>query len=291
MASIKILVVFHKTIDQRLIFEYFSKEEIQKWFVMYAVNQNQVDKRIIYQDGSEEVVDGVKNGLVIEASLGKHDPELQRQGFMETSCYIHLLANNMYPEVEWIGVTQYDMRWTKKSANLLRNLSVPEEGVFLSAVKKLLRMDFSSKHKLTVYAQIAGTVMYSDGSFNPMASVSTFNWSYLLQSYNQFFMTNWEVKDLVGLPLTLWQTYLMPRGLFMEMSGWLTKLTDEVAPWANIEPYETHWGVLGGYTERAEGLFMALRVLSGQIKIKPLYLHHDEEVAKNLNVQKEHYAN
>ena len=291
MVSIKILVVFHKSIDQRLIFEHFSKEEIQKWFVMYAVNQNQIDKKIIYQDGSEEMVDGAKNGLVIEASLGRYDPELQRQGFMETSCFIHVLANNLYPETEWIGVTQYDMRWTKKSANLLRSLSASEEGFFSRLVKKLLRMDFSSKRKLTVYAQIAGTVMYGDGSFNPMASISTFNWKYLLQSYNQFFKTHWKAKDLIGLPLTLWQTYLMPRSLFMEMSEWLTKLANEVAPWANREPYETHWGVLGGYTERAEGLFMALRVLSGEIKIKPLYLHHDEEVAKNLNVHKEHYAN
>lgn len=61
-------------------------------------------------------------------------------------------------------------------------------------------------------------------------------------------------------------------------------------PWANAAPYETHWGVLGGYTERAESLFMALRHRAKEINIRPLYLEHDDQIPTALGISKDHYG-
>ena len=67
-------------------------------------------------------------------------------------------------------------------------------------------------------------------------------------------------------------------------------LAYEVEPWANLAPYETHWGVLGGYTERAESLFMALRHRASEIEIRPLYLEHDDKIPVALGIHKNHYG-
>ena len=36
------------------------------------------------------------------------------------------------------------------------------------------------------------------------------------------------------------------------------KLVDEIYPWSNQPPYETHFGSIGGYTERALAIFNAI---------------------------------
>jgi hypothetical protein len=52
VSKIKIFLVFHKTLDERLNLHEFSAEEIQKWFVPYAVNIEKTPKEFILKDGS-----------------------------------------------------------------------------------------------------------------------------------------------------------------------------------------------------------------------------------------------
>jgi hypothetical protein len=294
MTTIKIFVVFHQTVDQGLIFPYFTDEEITQWFVMYGVNIDKDNKKIITKQGNQESNLDALPGVTLEYNLPIHDPEIQRQGFMETSCFLHILSNQLASDADLIGVTQYDMRWTKKSSRLLRKINTQSafdhwQSVIKDRTKKLLNPHYQTPQ--TVYAQVDGKVINNNGIFNPMASVSTFNWAYLIESYNRYFHTNWLLKDLQGQPLTLWQTYLMPRELFISLAGWLKLFIKEVAPWANQPPYKTHWGVLGGFSERAEALFIALQAKAGKIIVRPLYLEHDENIPKQLDIRKEHYGN
>lgn len=292
MSSLKIFVVFHKSLDQRLIFPHFTSEEILQWFIMYGVNIEKLDKVVINKSGQLDTTLDADRGVTLEYQLPIHDPKFQQLGYMETSCYMHVLLNNLSPDADLIGVTQYDMRWTNKSTKLIRKIASDKHQYslferFLQQCKKLIRPEY--KPPYIVYAQVGGLIMNNSGQFNPMASTSTFNWPYLLQSYNEFFGSNWVMDDLRGQPLTLWQTYLMPRTLFIQLSGWLYKFIEEVSSWANKPPYETHWGVLGGYTERAEALFIALQAKSGALIVRPLMLEHDEAIPKQLYITKEHY--
>ena len=293
MSSLKVFVVFHQTLDQGLIFPYFTDEEIAKWFMFYGVNIEKDNKKIINKDGSENTTLTNASGVTLEYELDSYNPELQQLGYMETSCFLHILSNDLFPELDLIGVTQYDMRWTEKSANLLRKIASGEshEGL-IHKIKRLVKTVINPKSVIPqiAYAQVAGKIMDSTGQMSPMTASYAFNWPYLLESYNNFFGTQWSMNDLRNQPLTLWQTYLLPRSVFIELASWLKTFVDEVTPWANKAPYETHWGVLGGYTERAEALFIALQVKSGALIVRPLMLEHDENIPKTLDVSKEHYA-
>ncbi|MBU3563879.1 hypothetical protein [Polynucleobacter sp. Tro8-14-1] len=293
MSSLKIFVVFHQTLDQRLIFPHFTNAEIAQWFVFYGVNIEKTNKKMIGKDGVENTDLANTPGVTLEYQLDTYHPELQQQGYMETSCFLHILSNNLFPDSDLIGVTQYDMRWTEKSTGLLRKIAEgkSQDGLITKikgAFRRAINPAFVSPQ--IAYAQVGGKIMDSTGQLSPMTASYAFNWPYLIESYNNFFGTHWSMNDLRNQPLTLWQTYLLPRPVFIKLTSWLKAFVDEVTPWANKAPYETHWGVLGGYTERAEALFIALQVKSGALIVHPLMLEHDENIPKNLQVSKEHYA-
>ncbi|MBU3619669.1 hypothetical protein [Polynucleobacter sp. JS-Fieb-80-E5] len=293
MSSLKILIVFHQTLDQQLIFPHFTDAEIAQWFVFYGVNIEKTNKKMIGKDGVENTDLANAPGVTLEYQLDIYNPELQQQGYMETSCFLHILSNNLFPDSDLIGVTQYDMRWTEKSASLLRKIARGEsqEGL-VNKIKRLVRSAINPAFVAPqiAYAQVGGKIMDSAGQLSPMTASYAFNWPYLIESYNNFFGTDWSMNDLRNQPLTLWQTYLLPRAVFIKLASWLKTFVEEVTPWANKAPYETHWGVLGGYTERAEALFIALQVKSGALIVHPLMLEHDENIPKTLDVSKEHYA-
>lgn len=293
MSSLKIFVVFHQTLDQQLIFPHFTDAEIAQWFVFYGVNIEKTNKKMIGKDGVESTDLANTPGVTLEYQLDAYRPELQQQGYMEASCFLHILSNNLFPDLDLIGVTQYDMRWTEKSTGLLRKIARSEsQERLVNKIRRLVRKAINPAFiaPQIAYAQVDGKIMDSSGKLSPMTASYAFNWPYLIESYNNFFGTYWSMNDLRNQPLTLWQTYLLPRAVFIKLASWLKTFVDEVTPWANKAPYETHWGVLGGYTERAEALFIALQVKSGALIVHPLKLEHDENIPKTLDVSKEHYA-
>jgi len=293
-AKLKIFIVFHKVFDARLSLPFFAQSEIDHWFIKYAVNIKHLDKKIIDQHGQPIFPKNAATNIVLEYELAKYHPQLQERGFMETSCFVHLAQNQLYADAQYVGVCQYDMRWTKQSTQIVRRLyrALSEPSKSNSWLKQLkMRLGLAIDTEKTVFAQIAGPFKNPDQLFNPMAATISFNWGFLLRSYNQFFNTNYELGILDRASLTLWQTYLMPTPIFSELASWLIVLCEEVYPWANESPYETHWGVLGGFTERAESLFMAIREQEGRIRIRHLYLEHDQSIAAQLEISKTHYAN
>jgi hypothetical protein len=194
------------------------------------VNVEKTGKRIVALDGHMTAVGAASPSprVMVEYGLGWHDPALRARGFLETSCYVHVLRNRLHEPFDFVGVTQYDMRWT------------------------------------------------------------ALDWNFLLFSFNRFFDRAWEIEALVGKPLTLFQTYVLPQAEFAALAGWLEVLCAEVYPWANEPPNATHWGALSGYTERAEALFMALRLHEGKVELQHLPLQHDAGIPAALGVTKDH---
>jgi hypothetical protein len=271
--NLAIYTVFHKALDERLIWAQFSADEIARYFTPYAVNLQVAQKRLVNIDGKPEMVDRPTPRIVVEHHLDWHDPALQARGFMETSCYVHVLRNRLHETFDFVGVTQYDMRWSAPAAAMLRALAGAD-----------------APAERTVAAVVCGPLVDERGNFHRHAFADLFDWNYLLASYNRFFKRGWRIEILLGKPLTLYQTYILPRSEFVALASWLEALCAEVYPWANQPPHETHWGVLGGYTERAEALFIAARLHEGGFALQHLPVEHDPSIAARLGVSKKHYG-
>jgi hypothetical protein len=271
--NLKVFTVFHRAIDERLVFVPFHPFEIEKYFTFYGVNEAIPEKLIVKRDGRQCQPGPDVPNLILEYQLNWYDGTLQARGFMETSGYVHLLKNRIHESLDYIGVTQYDMRWTDPAASLLCRLAAEPVG-----------------KRNTVYGLIYGPILVSPGMFHPLAFSDNYNWTFLLKSYNKFFKRDWDARVLDNKPLTLCQSYLLPKQQFADLAEWLAVLCQEVYPWANQPPYQTHWGVLGGFTERAESLFIAARLEEGQIAVDLLPLDHDPQIVRQLGIQKEQYG-
>jgi hypothetical protein len=269
---LKVFTVFHRALDERLVYPEFSPEEKRRFFTHYAVNAKWPEKQVIRLDGSLLPPGEKSEEVVVEYQLPWHDPEIQSRGFMETSCYIHLFKNNLHLPYDYVGVCQYDMRWNAAAANVLRGLAG------------------AATHPPTAWGIVCGPIMNNRGQFHPWTFAHLRDWKYLVESYNRFFGTQWTMKMLVDKPFTLYQTYLLPREEFAMLAAWLGTFCRQVYPWACQPPYETHWGSLSGYAERAESVFIAARLAEGHLRVAHLPVEHDSTIVEKLKVSKEHYG-
>src|SRR5258708_9915957 len=160
---LKIFVVFHKVIDERLIFQTFAASEIGDYVALYAVNEKFPRKRVTKANGQTSLASATDPHVVLEYALGWYDPALQSRGFLETSCYVHLVKNDLHLPFDYIGVTQYDMRWREKGAAALRALS-----------------DRAPTTDKIAYGFPYGTLINHAGEFSPFAFSQPFNWAFLI---------------------------------------------------------------------------------------------------------------
>ena len=91
------------------------------------------------------------------------------------------------------------------------------------------------------------------------------NLDFLINSYNQHFNKNYSMDLLENMPLSLWQTHIYPLAIYEKLCSWLELLVNEIYPWSNLPPYETHFGSIGGYTERALSIFNAFEIYEGKM--------------------------
>jgi hypothetical protein len=271
--QLKLFIVFHHAVDERLILDLFTPQEIQSHFTLYGVNQSRVEKWITKLDGTVHPASVELSNLQLEFNLPNYDPNLQANGFMEASCYVHLFQNAMHESLDYVGVAQYDMRWTPSAVALLRSLIAAP-----------------TPPRNIIYGIPCGLIANAQGNMNALSFPQNFDWRFLLQSYNRFFKQNWPMPMLVNKPLTLFQTYLLPRQEFASLAAWLSVLCQELYPAMIQPPRPSHWGILGGWVERAESLFIAGRLQEGGIVLEPLPLHHDPAIVKKLEIAKEHYG-
>ncbi len=229
----------------------------QSKFVMYVVYHTdvpEINPKFIYI-GVNEVYQ--KNKIhYLEYELEKYNPFLQKRGYMETSAYLHVYWNQLYKNHDMIGFSQYDMMHTSNYDNLKKD---------------------------TIYLLNSNQMIVSNQQWSQSMYPSIRNLDFLIKSYNQFFHTEYSMKELENMPLSLWQTNIYPVDIYEKLCKWLEVLVDEIYPWSNEAPYETHFGSIGGYTERALSIFNAFQIYEGKSYSNLNIKDH------NINLPKEQY--
>jgi len=173
---------------------------------------------------------------ILEYKLDKYNPFLQKRGYMETSVYLHVYWNKLYKNKDMVGFSQYDM----KHHNIYNNLD-----------------------KETIYLLSSNKLIVKNNKWDSLMFEKLRNLDFLVNSYNSHFNKSYTKKELENKTLSLWQTNIYPVKIYEKLCGWLEKLVDEIYPWSNKPPYETHFGSIGGYTERALSIFNAFEIYEG----------------------------
>ena len=240
-------------------------------FVMFCVyHKNYIENintnlNFIYF-GVNETYEKTKNGnnnIILEHELEKYNPLLQKRGYMETSAYLHVFWNNLYKDKEMVGFSQYDMKHKDNYENLNKN---------------------------TIYLLNSEQVIVSDKNWNHLMFPHLRNLNFLIESYNNFFSKKYSIQELEHMPLSLWQTNIYPVKIYEKLCRWLEVLVEEIYPWSNEEPYETHFGSIGGYTERALSIFNAFEIYEG-VKYKNLNISHIETSVVKEQYNKKSFLN
>ena len=186
------------------------------------------------------------NNNILEYELPIYNPFLQKRGYMETSAYLHIYWNKLYEGNDMVGISQYDMKHNDTYDNLDKN---------------------------TIYLLYAGHKIVENGTWNSMMFPQIRNLDFLISSYNKHFNKKYSKNELNNKPLSLWQTNIYPVKIFEKLNSWLEKLVDEIYPWSNQPPYESHFGSIGGYTERAISIFNAYEIHEG-VSYNKLNIEH-----------------
>lgn len=207
--------------------------------------------------GVNEIYEKEKNKRnILEYELEKYDPFLQKRGYMETSVYLHVYWNKLHVGKDMIGFSQYDMRHKQIYNNL---------------------------NKSKIYILSNKEYIVRNGKWNKIMFPELRNLNYLIEHYNNHYKTNYSMKELEKMPFSAWQTNIYPIEIFAKLCGWLEKLVYDIYPWSNEPPYETHFGSIGGYTERALSLFNAFEIYEGKSYEFLNILHETLEIKEQYN--------
>jgi hypothetical protein len=223
-----------------------DKENIVIYITYHNIIQNKNDNFIYF--GVNEIYNKDKSpNKILEYELEKYNPFLQKRGYMETSSYLHVYWNNLYKDKEMVGFAQYDMNHKSNYENLSKD---------------------------TIYLLKCGRAIVNNNNWDNLMFSNIIDLLFLIKSYNNFFHTKYSMQELENMPLSLWQTNIYPVKIYEKLCRWLEVLVEEIYPWSNEEPYQTHFGSIGGYTERALSIFNAFEIYEGN-KYENLYIEHN----------------
>jgi len=226
----------HKTsVEMFCIFhKHYNKRGDNASFTFFGVNETYPKKF------------NTSDKVILEYELDKYNPFLQKRGYMETSAYLHVYWNKLYLGKDMIGFSQYDMKHFQSYDNL---------------------------NNSCIYLFNAGRPIVNGGQWNNMMCSHVRNLDFLISSYNAFFGKTYSMTSLENIPLSLWQTNVYPVSIYEKLCRWLEVLVEDIYPWSNLPPYETHFGSIGGYTERAISIFNAFEIYEG-CKYQNLAIQH-----------------
>ena len=251
MDKLKVFIIYHKNVQPDKIFlNHYTENYIKENFIFLGVNELHF-KNIVNNKNYENVM---------EYNLPIYNPFLQKRGYMETSVYLHVYWNKLYKNLTHIGFFNYDM---------VHNDNIP----------KVMEDN-------TIYIYDMGKPIVSNNTWHNWMHPTLRNCNFLMDSYNKHFKTNYKKSDLNNQRLCLGQTHIYPIKIYEKLCGWLEVLCDEI--WVlkyNGCESQTHWGVIGGFTERAMAIFNSIEFLNG-IKWKALSLDN----RRVLGEEKIHYS-
>lgn len=233
--------------------EYNDRSNVKMFCVFHKDYYVRDDNYYFYFFGVNEIYPKRRDTTVIlEYELEKYNPFLQKRGYMETSAYLHVYWNKLYTDKELVGFSQYDMKHNEKYEKM------DTDTIYILSAKEPI-----------VKEQKWSKLMYSNKR----------NLDFVIKSYNSHFKTNYSMKELEDMPLSLWQTNIYPIRIFEKLCSWLEIFVEEIYPWCCQLPYETNFGSVGGYTERALAIFNAFEIYEGMNYINDKGIKH-----YNLNI-------
>ena len=213
------------------------KKNLEIFCIYHSVYYIREDNYYFKFFGVNEVYPKIKtNYNILEYELDIYNPFLQKRGYMETSVYLHVYWNKLYKNKDMIGFSQYDMKHNEIYNNL---------------------------DKKTIYLLNTNESIVENNEWHPLMIPKRRNLDFLLKSYNTHFKKTYTIKQLEKKPLSLWQTNIYPVKIYEKLCGWLDKLVNEIYPWSIEPPYETNFGTIGGFTERALSIFNAFEIYEG----------------------------
>lgn len=203
--------------------EFFLRDDNRN-FIFFGVNEAYCKKN---EKGAN---------VIYEYELEIYNPFLQKRGYMETSAYLHVYWNKLYKNNDMVGFSQYDMIHYNNYDNLNTD---------------------------TIYLLPIGGYIVENGIWSHIMYSNIINLNFFIESYNKFFGKTYTMKELEGIPLSLLQTNIYPVKIYEKLCAWLEILVEEIYPWSNVPPYQTHFGSIGGYTERGLAIFNAFQIYEG----------------------------
>jgi len=231
---------------------YYDLREDNNYFTFFGTNE-------IYDKTHDK---NKVNRVILEYELDIYNPFLQKRGYMETSVYLHVYWNKLYKNKNMIGFSQYDTVHYTKYDNL---------------------------DKDTIYLlNTTLNIVTPENEWNMFMFADKRNLDFVMNSYNTFFGKKYTKNDLKNIPLSLLQTNIYPVKIYEKLCSWLEVFVNEIYPWSNEPPYETHFGSIGGYTERVLSIFNAIQIYEG-VSYEYLNLYHGKEAEMNKDMRKEQY--
>lgn len=217
--------------------EYNERSNVKMFCVFHKDYFIRDDNYYFYFFGVNELYPKKRDiNVILEYELEKYNPFLQKRGYMETSAYLHVYWNKLYTDKELVGFSQYDMKHNEK---------------------------YEIRDPDTIYILDAKEPIVKNQKWSRLMFPNKRNLDFVLKSYNSHFKTKYSMKELENMPLSLWQTNIYPIRIFEKLCSWLEKFVEEIYPWSCQIPYETNFGSIGGYTERALSIFNALEIYEG----------------------------
>jgi len=222
--------------------DYIVRSNVNMFCVFHKDYYIREDNYYFHFFGVNEIYPKTRDAnVILEYELEKYNPFLQKRGYMETSAYLHVYWNKLYTNKELVGFSQYDMKHHEK---------------------------YEIRDTDTIYILDAKEPIVKNQKWSRLMVPNLRNLDFLMKSYNSHFKTNYSMKELENMPLSLWQTNIYPIRIFEKLCSWLEILVEEIYPWCSQPPYETHFGSIGGYTERALSIFNAFEIYEGMNYIK-----------------------
>jgi hypothetical protein len=226
----------------RQLQEYNERSNVKMFCVFHKDYYIREDNYYFHFFGVNEIYPKTRDAnVILEYELEKYNPFLQKRGYMETSAYLHVYWNKLYTNKELVGFSQYDMKHHEK---------------------------YEIRDTDTIYILDAKEPIVKNQKWSRLMFPNLRNLDFLMKSYNSHFQTKYSMKELENMPLSLWQTNIYPIRIFEKLCSWLEILVEEIYPWCSQPPYETHFGSIGGYTERALSIFNAFEIYEGMNYIK-----------------------
>ena len=243
MYSFQMFVVFHHKIFDEMYSE--LNDDDAKHLVLFGVNAD-IPKLYIKNSNKLNIQQFDKCQMIIESNLPVYDNYWQKNNYCQASAMWHIYKNNLYQSNDYIGLCQYDMKYSKTSIDL---------------INKQLNEYPEKEH---IFYLLVGQT----GNYDRI------NDSYLLSIYNTTFNTSIDFDKIRKMhngseKIILLHTFVISTKMFQKLMVYFDHLMEKMREGysANIDQ--------ACYTETAIALFLFLeQIYNPNIITKQLDLDH-----------------